>query len=243
MLGEGFRDRGRWRDRIPGANRGPAIDRAEARGIVARDEDAVAHLVGAGDLQLASPGKMFAHMIEAELEGLHVLRNQFGALLELFAQKRLHHRRVDVEKGGQRADIDDVLEQLPLARVLVGAVADFGQRHADAVHILTEFRRRQRLGRIVQQITTRLDRGDILVPGLRVHRHHQVHTAAPAKPAFAGNPHLIPGGKALDVGREDVARGDGHAHTQDTAGEQFVGTGRTGAVDVGELDDEIVRRL
>src|SRR5262245_41587925 len=52
--------------------------------------------------------------------------------------------------------------------------------------------------------------------------------------------HLVPGRQALDVGGEDVARGNRHAVAQDRACEQLVGAGRTRAVDVGEADDEVV---
>ena len=90
---------------------------------------------------------------------------------------------VHVEQRRERADIDDVLEQLALARIGVFAVADRGQRHADDGDVVAEFRRRHRLGRIVEQIAARLDRGDVLVPGLRVHRHHQVDAAARAEMA------------------------------------------------------------
>src|SRR6185503_13127912 len=96
-------------------------------------------------------------------------------------------------------------------------------------------------GRIVEQIAAGFDRGDVLVPGLRVHRHHHVDAAtAGAQMAGFGHPHLVPGRKPLDVGGEDVARRDRHAVTQDRAREQLVGAGRTRAVDVGEADDEVV---
>ena len=42
MLGEGLGQRGRGRDRIPGADRGPAIDRAKRGSGIALDEDPVA---------------------------------------------------------------------------------------------------------------------------------------------------------------------------------------------------------
>ena len=111
--------------------------------------------------------------------------------------------------AGERADIDDVLEQLALARVGVVVVADRGQRHADDVDVVAELRRRQRLGRIVEQVAAGLDLGDVLVPGLRVHRDHQVDAAAPAEIAGLDDAHLVPGRQALDVGREDVARATG----------------------------------
>ena len=48
---EGFGQRRRWRDRIPGRDRCAAIDGTQRRGAVAVDEDAVAHLVGAAQLE------------------------------------------------------------------------------------------------------------------------------------------------------------------------------------------------
>ena len=53
---EGLGQRGRRRDRIPGADRGAAIDGAERGGAVALDEDAVADLVGVAHLQLHQSG-------------------------------------------------------------------------------------------------------------------------------------------------------------------------------------------
>ena len=51
MAREGFGERGGRRDRIPGADGGAAIDGAERRRRIALDEDAVADLVGALQLQ------------------------------------------------------------------------------------------------------------------------------------------------------------------------------------------------
>ena len=85
---------------------------------------------------------------------------------------------------------------------------------------------------------------DVLVPGLRVHRDHQVRAAAARRQvAGFGDPHLIPGRQALDVGREDVAGRRRDSHAQDRLGEQRVGAGRPRSVDVGELDDEVVDPL
>src|SRR6185312_14056867 len=93
---------------------------------------------------------------------------------------------------------------------------------------------------VIEQVPARIDRGDVLVPGLGVHRHHQVDAAAPAQPAATGNAHLIPGGQALNVGGEDVAGRNRHAHPQDGTGEHLVGRRRAGTVDVGEFHDEVV---
>ena len=148
-----------------------------------------------------------------------------GAIL--VAGQLFHHREIDIEKRRKRADIDDVLEKLPLPRVLVGAVADYRQRHADDMDVGAKPRLRHGLGGIVEQIPTGIDRGDVLVPGLRVHRDHQIAAAAPSEPALARDANFEPGGQALDVRRENIARRDGYAHAQDGTREQFVRRRRT----------------
>jgi hypothetical protein len=78
------------------------------------------------------------------------------------------------------------------------------------------------------------------VPGLRVHGDHQVDPAArPSQPwpltrtsYQVGRPWMFDG--------KMLRAADRHAHAQDRLGEQAVGRGRAGAVDVGELDDEVV---
>ena len=174
------------------------------------------------------------------MERVLVGADQLLLALELLEEQRLDDVGLDVEQRRERAEIDDVLEQLALARVGVFAIADFGERHAQHHDVVAEFRRRHRLGRIVEQVAARLDAGDVLVPGLRVHRHHEVVAAARAEVAVLRDAHLVPGRQALDVGGEDVARRHRHAHAQHGAGEQLVGAGRARTVDVGEADDEIV---
>ena len=132
--------------------------------------------------------------------------------------------------------------RLPLARIAVGGVTDLRQRNANDRHILAKTAGRNRPRAVVEQITAGFDLRQILVPGLRVELHHQIDAAAPSQPALFADAHFIPGGKALNVGRENIARTDRHAHAQNALGEQFVGRSRTRAVDVGELDDEVVDR-
>src|SRR6185503_20805397 len=96
---------------------------------------------------------------------------------------------------------------------------------------------------IVEQVPTRLDLFEVLVPGLRIHRHHHVDAAAPAAPAGRVDADFEPRWQALDVRRKNIARCDRNAHAQDGLGEQQVRRRRPGAVDVGELDDEVVDGL
>ncbi len=183
------------------------------------------------------------HPVAAEMQRVLVGVEQLLLALELFADQLFHFADIHVEQRRQRADIDDVLEQLALARIGIFAIADGGERDADDGDVVAEFRLRHRLGGIVEEISSGLDAGDVLVPSLRVHRDHEVGAAAGAEMAALGNAHLVPGRQALDVGRENVARCAGNAHAQHRAGEQFVGAGGTGAVDVGKSDDEVVYAL
>src|SRR5690606_9682364 len=84
ILLEGLGERRRRRDRIPGAECGAAINGAERRGLVAFDEDAIADLVGALQLQ-TNRREMILGEIEPELERLQVRRDQLILALELLA--------------------------------------------------------------------------------------------------------------------------------------------------------------
>ena len=243
MALERLGERGRRRDRIPGAHGRAAVDGAERRRAVALDEDAVADGVRLLQLHADRAFEIHRRVVAAEMQRVHVRLDQRVLGAELLGDQLLDRADVHVEQRRQRADIDDVLEQLALARVDVFAIADRGERNADHRDVVAEARGRHRLGGIVEQVAARLDRGDILVPGLRVHRDHQVDAAARAEMAGLGHPHLVPGRQPLNVRGKDVARGDRHAHPHHGAREQLVGARRARSVDVGEPDDEVVYAL
>ena len=125
--------------------------------------------------------QMRARVVAAQLQRLEVGLEQLLLALVLLADQRRRSPRASMSSSArQRADVDDVLEQLALARVGVGGVADLGQRHADDVMSSRNFDGGSGLVLVVEEVAARLDLGDVLVPGLRVHRHHQVDAAAPA---------------------------------------------------------------
>ena len=128
---EGVGERGGGRDRIPGADRGAAIDRAQRGGRIAFDEDAVADLVALAQAQPDRAMQIERRVVAADMQRLDVRLDQLVLALVLLADQLLDHLHVHVDQRGERADIDDVLEQLALARIGVFAVADRGQRHAD----------------------------------------------------------------------------------------------------------------
>ncbi len=183
------------------------------------------------------------HPIAAEMQRMLVGVEQLLLALVLLGDQLFDLADIHVEQHRQRAEINDVLEQLALARLGIFAIGDGRERHADHGDVVAEFRGGERLGRIVEQVAAGLDAGDVLVPGLRIHRHHEIGAAARAEMAGFGNSHLVPGRQTLDVGGEDVARGAGDAHPQHRAGEHLVGARRAGTVNVGEADDEVVYAL
>ncbi len=239
VVGEGFGQRGGRRDRVPGADRGPAIDGAQGGGVIALDIDPVAHLVGPAHLQ-ADGLEDLGRFVAAHVQRLEVRWDQAFLGRERLADQGLEDLDLHPQQVGERADIDDVLEQLPLPGVPVSGVGYRRKRYSQNIDILAELVRRQGLGGVIEQIAARLDGGDVRIPGLGVHGHHQVDAAAPAEVPRLADPHLKPGGQALDVGGEDVPGGDRHAHADHRLGEHAVGAGRAGAVDVGELDHEVV---
>ncbi len=185
--------------------------------------------------------KRTSRVLVAQPQRAIVGLDQLVLALEPFGDELLEHGDVDVEQGGERAHIDHVAVELALPRLGILGCADFGQRHADDGDVAAVHLQGQRPGRIVEEIAAGRERGHVLGEGLRVHRHEQVGAAAGAEPAPLAHPDLVPGRQALDVGREDVARRDRHAHAQDRPREQEVGARGAGAVDVGEPDYEIVR--
>jgi hypothetical protein len=132
---EGFGHRGRRRDRVPGGDGRAAVHAAEGGRAVAVDEDALAHAVRPPDADAQRPLQVLLRELASQLQRLHVGSEQLLLALVLLAEQLLDFRRVDLQQHGQRADVDDVLEQLPLARIGIDRVADLGERHADHVHV------------------------------------------------------------------------------------------------------------
>ena len=124
---------------------------------------------------------------------MHIGADQLFLRLELLADEVLEDFYIHVEQCGEGAYVNDVLEQLPLARIAVFTIANGGKRYPDDGDIIAKLRLRHRLGAVVEQIAAGLDQGHVFVPGLRVHRHQQIGAAAGTEMACFGDAHLVPG--------------------------------------------------
>ena len=107
---EGFGQRGRGGDRVPGADGRPAIDRAEASGEIALDQNAVADGAAAAHADVERTIEPGLRLVAAEAERPEVRFDQPLLALELLGDELLDDRKIDVEQRRQRADIDDVLD-------------------------------------------------------------------------------------------------------------------------------------
>ena len=98
MAGEGIRERRGWRDRIPGADGGAAIDGAERSRAVAFDEDAVADLVGLLDAKPDRAFQVLQRLVAAEMQRMDVGGEQLLLALVLLADQLLDQLHVHVEQ-------------------------------------------------------------------------------------------------------------------------------------------------
>ncbi len=183
---------------------------------------------------------MVAGVVVTDLKGQQIRLRQFRLFRELAGNRGGQDREIDIEEKGERSDIDDVFQELAQARVGEGGVAQFGQRDADDDNIFTAAGLRQVFGRIKEKIAAGQDLVVILHQGLAVDGHGEIRAAASSDITLVVDPDLIPGRQALDIRGKDIFRTDRYPHAVDGQGKEVVGAGRTGAVDIGKADDEIV---
>ena len=217
--------RGRRRDRIPGGHGGAAIHAAQCCRAVAVHKYLVADLVAALHAYAQRYLQMLAGKITPQMQCLHIGGEQFFFALVLLGKQFFQHLGLYAQQHGKCADVNDVLEELTLARVRIDRIGNLGQRHADDLNVIAELRRWQGPRAVIKQVAARLQLGHVCVPGLRIHRHHHVDATAPPLVALVANTRFIPGRQALDVAGKDIARADRHAHTQNSLGKQLIGRG------------------
>src|ERR1700721_124183 len=83
---------------------------------------ALAALVGLFRPQADRAFEVLQRPVAAEMQRVDVRRQQFFLAFVLFADQLLDQFGVHVEQRAERSEIDDVLEQLALARIGIGGV-------------------------------------------------------------------------------------------------------------------------
>ncbi len=237
---EGIHERGGRCDGIPGAHGGAGIDAAQTGQGVAIHHDVAGGLIHGLELQGQWAGEMLLGIGIAQLDGLEVAGHQFLLVGEGLFQELFDHGHVYIQQRREGPQVTDVLHEDAGADVLELLVHQLRQGHAEQGDVFP----RQLLvpgpGGVIQEITAGAHFRQVLGVSLGVHGHHDVHPAGAGEITLAAHADLEPGGQALDVGGEEVLAHHGDAHAEDGLHEQAVGAGGTGAVDVRDLDDEVV---
>ncbi len=241
---ERVHERGGRRDRIPGAHRGAGEHAAKARRGVAVDEDVTGGFRAAQQARRHVHGQraleVFARVVVAELDGLHVRVHERRLLRVGFRQQFADLRDVEVEQRREHTGVADVLHQDARAHAVEVFVAELRQRHAEHGDVIARQQGGPGPGRVVDQIAAGDHLAHVLGVGLGVHRDHEVDLSRTRDVRIFGDADFVPGGQALDVRREVVLAHDGHAASEDGLHEQRIGAGRTGTVHRRDLDREVI---
>ena len=147
---------------------------------------------------------------------------------------------VELEQRSQHADVRHVLHENARARVREPLVAHPRERHANDLDIGTRQQPIARPRRVVEQDAAGRHLLQVARVGLRVHRNHDVDRARAREVAILADSDLVPGRQPLDVRRKEVLAADRDSHAEYRLHQQRVGTRGTGAVDVRNLEDEVV---
>ena len=183
---------------------------------------------------------MLLRIVIAKLDRLHVAVDELRLLGVGLGQQLADMLDIQIEQRRQNSGIADVLHQDARAHAVEVFVAHARQRHADHGYVIARQQRRARPGGVINQVAPGGDLLEVPGVGLGVHRDHDVHAAGACHMAVPGHADLIPGREPLDVGREVVLAHHRDAAAEDGLHQQAVGACRAGAVDRGDLDDEVV---
>ena len=197
----------------------------------------LAHLL---DAQGQRTDEVCLRVVVAQLDGLHVRIDQRRFLGVGLSQEFPDTRKVEIEQRREHARVADVFHQDARAHTLEVIVAQAGQRHPKHCHIVTLQQRRSRPSGVIDEVATRCHLAHIACVGLGVHADHDVDLARARDMAILRHADLVPGRQTLDVGGEVVLAHHRDAAAEDRLHQQRIGARRTGAVDRGDLDGEVV---
>ena len=237
---EGFHQRRRRRDRIPGAHRCTGIDTTERSGRVAIDQNRVRRLVHRLEADWQRALEVRLRVVVAEAHGLAVRFHQRRFPAELLVEEGADDVGVHIEQRRQCPGVRDVLHQDPFAHLAELRVAHLGERDAEICDVGPRKTRIKRPRRVVDEPSAGSDFRDVLVVGSRVHRDEQIEVWRARGIAVPVDPNLVPGRQPLNVRREDIFPGDGHAHAEDRLHDEAVGRRRPGAICRRDLERELV---
>ena len=228
------------RNRVPGAERGAGINAAQGRSRIAVDDDLRARPVHRAGRERQRAVQVLAGVVVTQADGDLIGLQQRLLTGERLPQQLPDDVEIELQQRGQHAHVGDVLHQDARARVVEVFVAHARQGNAQDVHVLAAQHLSARPGGVVEQVTAGGQFAKVALIRLGVHCHRNIHAAGARQVAAVAGAHLIPGGQALDIGREIVLARDRDAHPEQGLHQQRIGAGRASAVYVGDANREIV---
>jgi len=128
--------------------------------------------------------------------------------------------------------------QAPELAVLDELQDELLERHRIEVHVFPQALELQAL--LVDHGRARVDRTDVLMGGLGIHRDEHPYVAAAGDETVLRGADREPGRQSLDVRGEQVLAAHGNPHAEDGLHQQAVGAGRAGSIDIRQLQGKIV---
>ena len=146
--------------------------------------------------------------------------------------------QVDPEQLREDAVVDHVAHEAAQLRVGTDRPDNLVERHRIEDEVVAERVELQRL--VVHDSGARIERQDVFLCRLRVHRNQEVDFLLACDVSALARPNRVPGRQAGDIRRKHVLARDGDAHEQNRAQQHEVGRLAAGAVDGGHLEAEVV---
>ena len=161
--------------------------------------------------------------------------------MEPWPGDRVLRRQPLVQDAGNDADVNHVRQLLAQSVALDLGLGELGERHRVVGDVRASLGGRE--GLFVHHHPAGADRPQVLVPGGDVEGDQDVDLVPAGHVPLRGDPKLVPGWQALDVGRKYVLGRHRDTHVEDRPGEDQVRCLAPRAVDGGGLDCEVVDDL
>jgi hypothetical protein len=236
---QGFDERGRRRDGIPGDHRNAREHGTKRTRRVAFDDDLARVGIHALDPESVGLGVSLGGVVIAGLRGAPVQIGGLGlALAELLHQRLVDLLHVDGEQPGNDAVVKHVAHQLAQLGIRAHRRDQLVEGRRVEMQIGPQGVELERL--VIDDGGAAIQLHHVFARSFRVHGDQEIDLLLAADITVFAGADGEPGGQSGDVGREHVLAGDGHAHLENGTHQDGVGSLAAGSVDCGDLNGEIV---
>ena len=192
VIDEGFHQRGRGSNWIPGHYSNARKHATQRGGGVAVDDDFARRLVHALQAIGILLGQRRGCVVKTGLHRGQVQVCRFDLLGKLLADGLLYLGHFDPQQLGHHAHIDHVPDQLAELSLGTHGRDQLVVRNGIKDQIITQGAQVQRL--VINNHRARLKRFDIFLSGFRIHRHQEIDFLFACDVAIFAGPNGVPGG-------------------------------------------------